>query len=326
MQAAQNSSTAPAPAGADTATTVHLNGQPYTIERLSSRKSSRALAIIKAITRETDKVEKAMAQFNNEYGRTHYEEYDRVQTRMLYPAKLLVDENGEPIREPAELPNGEPNPRAGEQVWAPSIVDQITDEEWEAAGGIFRDPRRPEGYEVWLHVLPIALEAAEEEVYKLLALFLMSNEEVKDAWKAGTWKEALQAKADWLLDETFGDEILELAVACSERVDDQFVRKARNLGGRLGNLGRLAGMANPLGQTTPSTTIPSDEPTPQPSPSTPNSSTPSQPPTDGDPTPLSTPPGISATNSSSASEETTSSEPPEPNSLEHKPEQEAAPA
>lgn len=311
MQAAQNEQTAPASAGADASTTVLLGGEPHTIQRLSSRKSSRAIALIKALGAKTDAVSAAVAKFHSEYGRENFDEYDRVQTRMLYPAKLLVDEHGDPVREPNELADGSPNPRAGEQVWAPSIVDQITEEEWAAAGGVFRDPRVPQPYEVWLAALPVALEEAEDEVYRLLALFLLTNDEVRESWRKGDFKDVLQEKADWLLDETFGDELLELAVACSERVDTQFVRKARAMGERLGNLGRLAGLTGPTSTSQPSTP---ETPTASPSNSTPSSSTPSLPPTAGDPTPSSTHPGTSSTNSNDASEEMMTSEPPEQNS------------
>lgn len=312
MQAAQSVQPAPASAGADASTTVLLGGQEYTIERLSARKSSRAIALIKALGTKTDAVSSAIAKFQSEYGREHFDEYDRVQTRMLYPAKLLVDAEGDPVREPAELADGSPNPRAGEQVWAPSIVDQITEEEWAAAGGVFRDPRVPQPYEVWLAALDVALEEAEDDVYRLLALFLLTNDEVRESWRKGDFKEVLQEKADWLLDETFGDELIELAVACSERVDAQFVRKARSMGERLGNLGRLAGLTGPTPSTSQNPTP--ETPTPPLSNSTPSSSTPSPPPTAGDPTPSSTHPGTSSTNSSTASEETTTSEPPEQNS------------
>lgn len=329
MQAAQNPQSAPAVAGADVSTTVLIGGEERTIERLSARKSSRVLAVLRAITDKVPKIITAGTEFRLAYEREHFDEYDRVQLRMQYPAKLLVDGNGEPIREPATYDDGTPNPKAGEQVWAPSIADQITEAEWAASGNVFRQPREASDAEVSAHLFALIIEHAEEDLYRLLALFLMSNADVAEAWKSGDWNAELDRRAEELLDNCYGDELLELAVACSERVDDQFVRKARGLGSRLGNLGRLVGLTTSEQQeaTTnlePIPTIP-DEPTDTPSSSTPNSSTPSPAPTDGPPTPSSTLPGTSSTNSSDESEETKTSEPPAQNSPAPQP-MEASPA
>lgn len=333
MQAAQNPESAPAVAGADVSTTVLIGGKPHTIERLSARKSSRVLAVLRTITDKVPKIITAGTEFRLAYEREHYDEYDRVQLRMQYPAKLLVDANGEPIREPATFEDGTPNPKAGEQVWAPSIADQITDAEWAAAGEVFRQPREASDAEVSAHLFALIIEHAEEDLYRLLALFLMSNAEVAEAWKSGDWNNVLQKRADELLDSCFGDELLELAVACSERVDDQFVRKARGLGSRLGNLGRLVGLTTPEPKEAPTTpepettpeTTPDAPPTDTPSSSTQSSSTPSPAPTDGPLTSPSTPHGTSSTNSSDESEETKTSEPPAQTSTAPQP-MEASPA
>lgn len=332
MQAAQNPESAPAVAGADVSTTVYVGGEPHTIERLSGRKSSRVLAVMRAITDKVPKIITAGTEFRIAYEREHYDEFDRVQLRMQYPAKLLVDGNGEPIREPATFDDGTPNPKAGEQVWAPSIADQITEAEWAASGEVFRQPREASDAEVSAHLFALIIEHAEDDLYRLLALFLMSNAEVAEAWKSGNWNDVLQKRADDLLDTCWGDELLELAVACSERVDDQFVRKARGLGNRLGNLGRLVGLTTSEPTTAPTAREPEettpttlDEPTDTPSSSTPNSSTPSPAATDGLPTPSSTLPGTSSTSYSDESEETKTSEPPAQTSPAQPP-MEASPA
>lgn len=318
MSAAQTPQAPAITAGADVSGEVTLGGNVYTIERISSRKSSRILALMKAIMKQTDGLMVSYARFREEYERNHFDSYDPVQLRLRYPAKLLVDpDTGAPIRHPQTLENGDPNPKAGEDIWAPSVADQITNAEWERSGGIYREPRSPSFIEEVANLFPLILDDAEENVYRLLGLFLMSNEEVKTAWKAGNWDAALQEKADWLLDETYGDELLELAVAVSERLDQQYVQKARRMGGRLGNLGRLAGMSNPFQAQTPAplpTTPESrspDESTDGRSSSTPNSSTSSQSSTDGPSTPSSTPPGTSPTNSSTESNETPPPAPPE---------------
>lgn len=309
MEAALNGSSASASADAGAALTCTIGGEPVTLERLSARKSSRALAQLRALSKKVPLVQSAIAKYTIEYERENFIEYDPVQARMAFPPQVLATADGEPIFEPPEV-DGNPNPKAGELMLGPSPVDLIPKEAWDAAGGKYRRPKSPSWPEVAFAVLDVALEEAEHDVYALLALFLMPNDEVKEVWKSGNWKAELDARAEELLDTAFGDEVLTLAVACSEIVDDQFVKKARSLGARLGNLGRLVGIdpasLNPTTTTGPTST-PEDEPSLDgPSPSTPTSSTPSDEPTDGDPTTPSTLPGSLSTSSSDDSDETES--------------------
>lgn len=314
MEAALNGSSASASAGVDAAPlTCTIGGQEVTLQRLSARKSSRALAQLRALSRKTKKVQSAIAEFTIQYERENFIEYDPVQARLAFPPQVLADATGRPILEADKLPNGEPNPRAGELLIGPSPIDSIPPEAWEATGGYYRRSKSPSWPEVMFAVLDVALEEAEMDVYALLALFLIPDDQVKEVWRSGGWNAELEKRAEELLDTAFGDEILVLAVACSELVDDQFVRKARDLGSRLGNLGRLAGI-DPASLTgTPKTTTSetSDQPD-EPSSdglsnSTPTSSTSSDEATDGQPTSPSTSPSSLSRNSSDESDETTNS-------------------
>jgi len=312
-------------AAAATPMPITIGEQEITLERVSARKASRALALLRALTRAMPELQSELAAFRRTYEAENIVELDRVQARMRYPGRVLVDDDGQPVLEPAEL-DGEPNPRAGQPVMIPSPVDRMTEADWQEAGGVLKLPATPDPTEIAVALFDKALEAAEDHVYRLLALFTMSNQDVTQHWRAGDLDQALQTQADHLLDEAYGDEIMTLAVACGELVDTQFVRKAKALGGRLGNLARLVGFEPPATPATPSsspTTTPAqqeDQPTPAPSTDGPSSSTPTSstaspaPTPDGPPTPSSTSPGSSPSPSPSEPPETASSTPSTPRS------------
>lgn len=278
-------------------------GEPVTLERPSARKASRALAILRAITKAIPEIQSAAAKARIDYERENFVELDRVQARMRYPARPLLDDDGKPILT-----------EANEPVLLPSPVDAMSDADWEAAGGVFRMPQSPTAGELIAAIADLALELAEEHVYRLVALFTMSNEDVARHWKAGDLNEALDDAVDDLLDRAYADELLELAVCAGELVEDQFTRKVSDLGARLGNLRRLFGMAPPSSSSSSTTTeeapSPTDSSTPGPSSSTPTSSTDSPAPadTDGAPTTSSSSPGSSSSSSKNGSTPTTPSD------------------
>lgn len=280
---------------------IELGGTEYRLERPSGRKASRALALLRALSRAVPQVSRALEAFTAEYESRNVIALDRVQAAVRFPPSPLLDpETREPMRDPA-----------GELVLAPSRIAHLTDEDWERAGQVYRIPRSPSWGEQAMAVLDVALEQGEEHVYRLLAVFLIPNSELKALWRgdAGALAARIDELVDDVLDDAYADEVLELAVAVGELVDGTFIAKARALGDRLGNLGRLFGLASP---TSPATPTPTEAPAPSsdgPSSSTPASSTASATPTtDGAPTTPSTPP-TSSPSSSSAESPTT---PPEP--------------
>jgi hypothetical protein len=316
------------PATGPSSRTVTLGERTVVIERPSGRKVSRALALLKALSREVKGLTAAWQEAELAYEREHVDELDRAQARMEFPPRVMLDADGAPIREPDTLegpdgPDGEriPNPRAGEFVLAPSPVDRITEAEWEASGHKLRLPRRAKARDLVPVILEQAIDQAEDHVVALLALFTMPNEQVAGVWRQGgdKFSEVLREEADRLLDTAFGDELLELAVVCGELVDDTFVRKAQDLGDRLGKAGRLLGLGK--AQKAPSTPTseeatqteqeeeqtPPQTPTstPPPEDSTSSSSSESEGPSDGSSTPPSTPPMTSSSSSAPSSEQRT---------------------
>lgn len=269
-------------------TTTHeleLAGRRIVIERPTGLKASRALALMRALSKAMPGLQTALAEFRHRYEAENVITLDRVQAKLRYPPRPL-ERDGAPVLD-----------ETGEPVLIPSPVDRLTEEDWTAAGGVYRLPASPSGEEVVVALFDLALETAEEHVYKLLALFTIGNEELKRARRDGRVDELVDERVGELLEDAFADELLELAVVAGEVVDHHFRRKAGELGERLGNALRLVG----LGSRTPRTTSPSTS-TDTPSSSKPSSSTDSPANTaDGLPTSSSTPPSTSSSSSPSSS-------------------------
>lgn len=299
---------AAAPAAASppaTSRTVTIGGEPRTVERVSSAKAARMLAIVRAAGKTIPGILHKWGEFRSEYERTHSVELNRAQALAQYPPRPgLNEETGEPMR------NAD-----GSLLMVPGPLAALTEADWEASGNVYRIPESPSFAETVPAILPEVLELAEEHVYRLLALVLMPNREVAAEWRAGTIKDTLSDRAMDLLADSYPEELVELAVVAGELVDQQFRRKAEELGGRLGNALRLFGLdpAKLTPQTTeqaPQTPTTTEEETTastamstpsQPS-SSPSLSTDTPAPTDGDGTPSSTPPSTSSTNSGDSNE------------------------
>jgi hypothetical protein len=287
--------------------TIELGGRTYTVERPTGLKASRALAQMRALSKAMPELSAELAQFRQQYERDNVLELDRVQARMRYPARPLVIDD-EPVMEEVIVERddeGKPIRTQRRPVMLPSPADRISDEDWAAAGGIYRVPASPSSGEIVAALFDRALEVAEEHVYKLIALFTIPNSELKALRRAGGTEldDALTARAGELLEDAFADELLELAVMVGETVDHHFRRKTADLGDRVGNALRLVGI-----NWTPASPTPTSTPTP--SSEKPSSSTDSDANTDGDPTPPSTPPSTS----SSSSDDSSTSTPNEPSS------------
>jgi hypothetical protein len=294
-----------------TPTSVEVGGKLVTIERVSARKASRALALMRALSKEMPDLQSDLAKFRRQYEADNVLALDRVQARLRNPARPMTDERGELIlTPPVYSDDGDLVDPGGQPVMLPSPVDRLTEADWEQTGHKYLVPSSPSNAEVVTAIFDKAVEVAEDHVYQLLALFTMSNEDVVRYRKNGELPQRLAELADELLDsaDDAGD-LLELAVVIGETVDDQFRSKSAELGGRMGKALRALGIDW------------SPKPTPAPEPSTdgPSSSsaisstdspasTPDGPPTSSS-APASTSSSSSATSPSSTEPAKTSLEP-----------------
>jgi hypothetical protein len=227
--------------------TIPIGDTTYNLERVSGRKASRAMALVRQLSKSAPELQRRWAEFTTAYERDNYIEVDRAQAALRFPPRPVVDpETGEPVLGRATLEDGAPNPEAGKPLMLPSPLDRMTEEDWAQSGNVVKLRSTPSRQETVIAVLDYALEVAEESVYRLLALFTVSNADVKRVWKDGgqpAITALLDERADELLDEGYADELVALAVEVSELVDDQFRRKIREeLGERVGNLLALFGI------------------------------------------------------------------------------------
>lgn len=265
---------------------VELGGRLVTIERPSGLKASRALALMRALSKAMPDLQGDLARFRRDYERENVLELDRVQAKLRFPPRPLVDDAGEYLVDEHDAVR-----------YMPSPVDRLTDADWENAGGVYKIAASPSTPEIVAALFDRALEVAELHVYKLLALFTIGNRELKAARAAGNLDELLTTTADELLDDSFADELLELAVVVGETVDHHFVRKTRELGARTGKALRLLGIDLPTRTPPAEESTTTSTSTDTPSDSRPSSSTDTAASTDGPPTSPSTPHGTSSSSS-----------------------------
>lgn len=274
--------------------TVDIGNRQYVIEKPSFRKVSRVLAMLRELSNEAAGLQQELSDYIAEYSRTRVQELDRVQAKMMVSRPLLTDDDGELIL----------HPETGEPQVVPSPLDLLTEEDWQAAGNVWRRPASPTTEEIITAMFGAVWDVAESRIQKIVAAVTLSNVETSSAWR-GNYDEAISARAEEL-SELHADEWLDLAVTAAE-VILEFVVDSRDNG-----MGERVGKLRSKWQARKS-----EEPTPAPSPesesghpsSTPTSSTDSPSPTDGHPTPDSISPSTSDAPSSNASPEMKPSEP-----------------
>jgi hypothetical protein len=232
--------------------TISLGSRNVTVEPFTGRKALRAFKLLRGITQGAPAIMERWAEFTREYEEANTVSLSRAEAMFEFP---------------------------------PGRFDHISDADWQASGNRLKVPRSPGTAEKIAAVFPEALDLAETEVLRLLALVAMPNAEVRE--NRGNIEDALDALAEEIIDAPY-EQLLELAVLGGEAVDEQYRRKAAALGDRMGNALRLVGLdPNRVLNRQPA-------PTPTSSTERQTSSNGSPTPTGGDPTPPSTPIGASS--------------------------------
>lgn len=226
-------------------TSVTIGGREYTVGPFTGRKATRALRLLKEISRAAPDLINERAQFRRRYAEQNVVELDRVQA--------LAD-------------------------FGPDHLAHLTEQDWTAAGNKLRIARAPSTEEEILAVFPTALERAEDLVAQLLALVTYSNEDIARYAKEGCLNDhhdgtpgKLTERASELLDAGMVEELATLAVVAGEVIDTQFKAVTEQLGDRVGKALRVFGLTRPasttptptseMQPTTPPSSGASDEPT-----------------------------------------------------------------
>lgn len=275
----------------DTHTTTFTAGTvTFTLGRMKAIKAARVLGELRALSKEAPQISDRIASFTRDYEEKNAEHLTQLQARVRYPSRPLW-QAGEPVRD-----------GNGDLVYGKSPVDSIPDDVWED-GGTLKLPVSPSDFEVGLATLDVAVEVAERRVYRLVALFTLSNEEVSSAWAEGegAFDEAIETRVALLLDELWLDELAEVAITAYEQFEAQ-LRERPELGRRLGKIVKGSPWMKRLFPFL------SSDPTTTPEDSLPTGSTPSPAGTGGTPEPSSTSPSTSYSTSDSDLTETTESD------------------
>lgn len=279
--------------------TVTIGDREVTIERPSARKTSRAFAILRAVSKETGELVKRWGQIEEELADANVVTFDRVEAIANFggpqPVTRRLEDGSQELVYDSD----------GKVATIPSALEMMSEEDWNAAGNVLRRRKSPDTWQVAAAVLAEASPEFEQNIYRLLALFTIPNDVVRTRRKDGTLPEYIDTVADELIDEAGADELMALAAIAGDVVDDAFRSKAREIGSStLGKAFRLAGLdpERMKPQTPPDptqTTIPGEEATPE-SRETPSSSRPTtsgdspEPSPDGPSTTSSTPPPTSS--------------------------------
>lgn len=229
--------------------TVKVGERDVRLEPFSGRKAIRVIRTIERITKGVPEILDRWAQFTREYEAAHVTEIDRAFARVEYAPRPLMDEeplldgDGKALTDQLGqvLVRRTPKIVDGVPVLGPDPLGHMSEQDWLASDNRLRIPKSPSMEERVAAIFPMALDLAEHETLQLLALLSMTNVEVKDAAK-GDLPEALSERAEDLLDAP-ADDLMELAVAAGEMVEEQFMVRVRDMGERLPNVLRLFGMS-----------------------------------------------------------------------------------
>lgn len=127
--------------------------------------------------------------------------------------------------------------------------------------GFVELPQSPTIYEQVFAVFPQIMEAARADVVTLVALILAPNSELADEDENGTVDDYLKGKSRRLLHEAEADQLVDVVVATSELLREQFAHKMGDAGNALALLTGTAPSDNAKTPTDNSPESSSDSPT-----------------------------------------------------------------
>lgn len=238
------------------ATTVQIGGRDIAVQRFTLAKAMRVLTLLSIIQKSIPQISKEIAAFRREYEEENVLVLDRVQAKVEFRPKPILAANGDVAT----------NPQTGEALLSQSPIDAMTDADWQSAGNSLRIRKSPSPTELMMAMFPFAIQHAEQPVMRLLALVTFDNDQVTQfIGRDEIWEQVDQRIRDVIAPAPLED-LMELAVVVGETLEGQVMQKAKQLGGRTGNLLRLLGIEQPAQTSTsePETsTTSSEQPEPQ---------------------------------------------------------------
>jgi hypothetical protein len=243
---------------------VTVGDVEYVVGRFRGYKATRIAGEVAKIVRRYPKIGKDLAAFRREYAEENVIELKRTEAEWRLGAE----------------------------------AQRISDKAWETSGGTLRLRQAPTPQEQLMHVFPDVFEIAEKAVGRILALLVVENDELEEAYDSDSVDQVLDDLAKRLLFGGDAAELLELAVAGEEVARGQFEPLKDKAGKLLAQIGLR--QETPTPDSEPSSNEPSEsESKSSPatreqeseasstsstsSPTSPSSSTDSPTPTDGSP-------------------------------------------
>lgn len=263
---------------------VNIGDRRVSLESLSGFKVVRAGKMLARITREVSGISEGITEFVKSYRasnsevmtrakfeyRQGLEEAARIAQRRERIAIEHEDWTEEQVSEDIERLRGE--------IERSRLV--ISAEAWEKSGNQVELAADPSPIQIGAYLLPQVLESAEDEVARLLALITTPDHELREAKKQGpeSYTELLDERGEDLLFDAEIEELLELAITAADVLGEKLRGKADRLRTAWDRLtGADQTKAETNGERRSET-----------------SSTDSPPPTDGSPTPSSSPIGTTS--------------------------------
>lgn len=286
---------------------VQIAGETVYIERPSTLKGTRGLVAFQEIGNRVPEVIDAIGDFRTKYMRANGVAMSRAQAKAEFsPRPLVLD--GEFLRDDK-----------GEIIYGQGDLDSISEADWERSDQSLVIPGAPPDEPLLaLAILPKITQDAPDQLFRLLAIFLVSNADLK-AWRIdGSIDNMIERAGYQLQEDSFLDELPLIVTAIGEVMDQNLRRQFSEIGDRMGEVMAAFGLRAPQTEETPEELELEDglhstpeTPDVEPEPTRHGSSTSSQVDTAGDQTTPSTTPSTSPSTSPTSSTEMT---PPEPTS------------
>lgn len=168
--------------------TVKIGGQETPLQEFSGYKAFKALRLVREILGSSDQIQTAITEHRRRYNQQNAIELDRAAAVFRFGDRTA----------------------------------HLTEEDWAASGGKLVIPQDPSPIESTLAAFPVALDVAEEQTLRLLALVLTANTELEKWDDAGDVDTNLEAERKRLPHRALAHELAELARVAVELLNDQF--------------------------------------------------------------------------------------------------------
>lgn len=233
-------------------TQVQIGGEPITLGDFSGYKAGLVLSAARNIMKSAPEILDEVARFKRQYSEANYVELARAEARRQFrPAVVYRDviardeETKEVLRDGDGVVVIAREPfvgRDGEPVIGPDPLGHLTDADWAASGEVLRIPRPASEELQWAVMVPVVFDLAREQVLRLLAAVVTSNRDFEE-WdlEGGDAKvdAELEQAAKSLQHRARGDELVRLAGATVELLEEQFLAALEESRSRLGGLRRI---------------------------------------------------------------------------------------